>query len=441
MRAVKIRRVQIGGMLASALLAFSGMAVAQNAQIERGAYLAKVGDCAACHTANKDAPLAGGLPLATPFGTLYSTNITPDAATGIGAYSYDDFAKALREGIAKDGHRLYPAMPYPSYSKINDEDMQALYAYFLQGVKPLPQANRPAALQFPFSIRSLMSVWDKWYAPKDQYRQDPQQSVEWNRGAYLVQGLMHCGACHTPHGMLGQETAFDEKNNSVFLSGDTLAGWYAQNLRGHSADGAGTGAGAWNKNDLMTFLRSGRSKDGAAFGPMTEVIDNSLQYLHDDDLKAMATYLTSTPLQPGGVAAPATAVATAAPATAPDPVTTALRAGQIHSSGANLYLNNCNACHRSDGTGSMPTFPKLGGNASIVSADPSSLIHIVLSGSHMPSTTVAPTPLAMPGFGWRLDDAQVADLLTFVRSSWGNQASLVTADQVAKVRKVSAIAK
>lgn len=452
------RRAKILGTLAPALLVFAGLVGAQaqpvpliatatatataapkNAQIERGAYLAKVGDCAACHTSSKAAPLAGGLPLATPFGTLYSTNITPDAATGIGAYSYDDFAKALREGIAKDGHRLYPAMPYPSYSKINDEDMHALYRYFLEGVKPLAQANHAAALRFPFNIRALMSVWDKWYSPQDQYRPDPQQSIEWNRGAYLVQGLMHCGACHTPHGMLGQETAFDEKSNTVFLSGDTLAGWYAQNLRGHPA----TGTGKWNKSDLVTFLRSGRSQDGAAFGPMTEVIDESLQYLNDDDLNAMATYLTSPPLQSGGVAPPAVAakIATSVATTAPDPVTTALRAGQIHSSGANLYLNNCNACHRSDGTGAMPTFPKLSGNVSIVGPDPSSLIHIVLSGSHMPSTAVAPTPLAMPGFGWRLSDVQVADLLTFIRSSWGNQASAVTTDQVAKIRKLTADAK
>ena len=268
-----------------------------DAQLAKGAYLARIGDCAACHTANKAQPFAGGLPLATPFGTLYSTNITADASTGIGGYSYDDFATALRQGVAKDGRRLYPAMPYPSYAKIDDADMHALYRYFMQGVKPVTRTNRESELRFPFNIRALMTVWDRWYAhDHPPYQSDPRQSVEWNRGAYLVQGLAHCGACHTPHGMLGQEDALDDKDNTAFLSGNALAGWYAPNLRGHPAQ-ASDGNNVWSKADLVAYLRSGRMHDGAAFGPMTEVIDDSTQYLHDDDLNAIATYLTSPALR------------------------------------------------------------------------------------------------------------------------------------------------
>ncbi|MFM0669428.1 c-type cytochrome [Paraburkholderia sediminicola] len=406
-----------------------------DAQLAKGAYLAKVGDCAACHTANKTQPFAGGLPLATPFGTLYSTNITPDPSTGIGGYSYDDFAKALRQGIAKDGHRLYPAMPYPSYAKIDDSDMHALYRYFTQGVKAVGQPNRASELRFPFNVRTLMTVWDRLYAHDPlPYQADPHQSVEWNRGAYLVQGLAHCGACHTPHGMLGQESVLDEKDNTAFLSGNTLAGWYAPNLRGHMTQTSASDK-AWSKADLVAYLRSGRMHDGAAFGPMTEVIDDSTQYLHDDDLNAIATYLTSPSLQ-AGATPPATQQTGRA-----DPTAIALRAGHIDSTGAHLYLDNCAACHRTDGTGAMPAFPSLRGNASVLSGDPASLIHIVLSGSHMPSTAAAPTPLAMPDFGWRLTDQQIADLLSFVRSSWGNRAAAVTAGEVAKVRGVAISAK
>lgn len=404
------------------------MPAAADAQIVRGAYLAKVGDCAACHTVDKSRPFAGGLPLATPFGTLYSTNITPDAATGIGSYSYDDFARALRTGVARDGHLLYPAMPYPSYVKLNDADLQALYRYFRYGVKAVAAGNRPSELNFPFNVRSLMSLWNLMYLPKGVFQADPHQSVEWNRGAYLVQGLGHCGACHTPHGVTGQELAFDEQGNPLFLAGSTLAGWYAPNLRTLLADHGG----AWTRQDLAAYLRSGRSKDGAAFGPMSEVIEDSTQYLHDDDLNAIATYLSSAAVQ--NVASTMTPVVPAGAAHA-DPVAAALRSGHLGSAGAALYLNNCNACHRSDGTGAMPAFPALAGNTAVNAVDPASLIHLVLSGSRMPSTELAPTPLAMPDFGKRLSDQQVADLLTFVRSSWGNRAAAVTREQVTQVRK------
>jgi mono/diheme cytochrome c family protein len=280
-----------------------------------------------------------------------------------------------------------------------------------------------------------MTVWDRLYAHDPlPYQTDPHQSVEWNRGAYLVQGLAHCGACHTPHGMLGQESVLDDKDNTAFLSGNTLAGWYAPNLRDHMAQ-TSTSDKVWSKADLVAYLRSGRMHDGAAFGPMTEVINDSTQYLHDEDLNAIATYLTSPSLQTGATPPAAQQSGRA------DQTAVALRAGHIDSTGAHLYLDNCAACHRTDGTGAMPAFPSLRGNASVLSGDPASLIHIVLSGSHMPSTAAAPTPLAMPDFGWRLTDQQIADLLSFVRSSWGNRAAAVTAGEVAKVRGVAISAK
>jgi mono/diheme cytochrome c family protein len=408
----------------------------QDPQVLRGAYLAKAGDCVACHTVDRKKPFAGGAPLATNFGTIYSTNITPDPTHGIGQYSYEDFAKALRQGVAKDGHYLYPAMPYPSYAKINDADMQALYSYFMHGVAPIPQTNLASNLSFPFNIRALMVGWNLMFLPKQgAFQPDPQQSVEWNRGAYLVQGLEHCGACHTARGAAGQEKALDG-HDDAYLGGYTLAGWYAPSLRGPQSDGLR----GWSQADLSAYLRSGRTEDGAAFGPMAEVIEHSTQFLSDSDLNAIGTYLISVKTA-GNASSNSNNAAVPIKTNGSvdtDPTAVAFRGGHINSSGAELYLNNCNACHRSNGNGAVPTFPTLGHNAVVVSSDPSSLIHIVLSGSHMPSTEKAPTPLAMPDFGWRLSDQQVADLLSFVRSSWGNQASAVTADQVAKVRKASA---
>jgi mono/diheme cytochrome c family protein len=397
--------------------------------VQQGGYLARAGDCIACHTASKGIPFAGGLPLKTPFGVIYSTNITPDKVTGIGNYTYDNFAKALREGVAADGHRLYPAMPYPSFSKINDSDMHALYAYFMQGVQPVSQPNKDNGLKFPFNIRALMMGWNLLYRPKGIYQPDPQQSAEWNRGAYLVQGLAHCSACHTPHGITGQELAFDEKGNTVFLSGFNLDGWHAPNLR---SDVPG-GLGRWSEDDVAAFLRNGRNDHTAAFGAMSEAVADSTQYLSNDDLHSIAVYLKSLPPHAGGagMAAVASGASGASDSAPPLPP---LREGRIESPGAAVYLNSCNACHRSDGTGASGVFPALAGNSAVQSDDPTSLIHIVLSGSRMPSTQGRPAPLGMPGFGWRLNDAQIADVLNFVRSSWGNQAKTVTVDQVKTVR-------
>lgn len=431
----------------TATLSFAGMAMAQTAQstsatpsipptqqtqqaqqIERGEYLSRAGDCMACHTAKGKAPFSGGLAMNTPFGTIYSTNITPDKQTGIGNYSAEEFANALRKGKRRDGSRLYPAMPYTSFAKLSDEDTAALYAYFLQGVKPVPQDNPKTALPFPFNMRILMAGWNLLFFDDKPYKVDSTQSVNWNRGAYLVQGLGHCGACHTPHGRLGQEKSLDGGSDS-FLAGYTLDNWHAPSLRNDK-----DGLGRWNKEQIATYLRTGRSDDGAAFGAMSQVINDSTQHLSTSDLLAIAEYLSSLP---GKKSANATVHATAAsnaPA-ANQPATLELRSGKLQTAGATVYLNNCNACHRSDGTGAMKAFPALGKNAVLNVDDPTSLIHIVLAGSAMPSTKSDPSPMGMPGFGWRLNDQEVAEVVSFVRGNWGNHAGPVSAEQVAAVRK------
>ena len=397
---------------------------AANTLVQRGAYLARVGDCTACHTAPGGKPFAGGLPMETPFGTIYSTNITPDKDTGIGGYSFQAFDDAVRRGNSKRNGHLYPAMPYPSFRILSRDDMDSLYTYFMEGVAPVNQPAHPNQLPFPLNVRALMIGWNLLYLKADTpYRDDPSKSVEWNRGAYLVQGLGHCGACHTPHGATGQEKAFIEHDGKRYLSGATLAGWNAPSL----ADGLGTGLAGWSTEELAAFLKTGRGAHTAAFGAMTEVVNDSTQHLSDADLKAIAVYLKSlTPedLAPG----PPVSADEAASATR------ALRAGDLHTRGAATYLDNCNACHRSDGAGAGQTFPSLSGNPVVNAVDPASLIHIVLTGSKMPSSSAMPAPLAMPDFGWRLNDQQVADVLTFVRGSWGNQAEPVDESAVKKLR-------
>ena len=410
----------------------SQAASASRELVQRGAYLARAGDCAACHAAREGQPLIGGLPVATPIGRIYATNITPDPETGIGRYNLDDFAKALREGVAKDGHRLYPAMPYTSYAKLSQADLSALYAYFMQGMEPVRSPNRPTQLSWPLSMRSLMAVWDALYLKKGQYTADPNMGASWNRGAYLVQGLGHCGGCHTPRGVAGQEKAGSERNGRQYLAGATLDGWQASPLTGDP----GTGLHTWSKEEIVEFLRTGRTARVAAFGVMTEVVGKSTQYLTDQDLTAIAEYLKSLP--PSNPDGPGNADS-AMQASAGSAATRALRAGDTGIRGSRVYLYNCNGCHRSDGSGANRVFPNLARNESVNAQDPTSLIHIVLAGSSIPSTQTAPSAFAMPDFGWRLSDAEVADVLDLIRSNWGNHAAAVSRDEVGRIRKTLAL--
>ncbi|MES2189340.1 MAG: cytochrome c [Pseudomonadota bacterium] len=394
----------------------------QDALLKRGEYLARAGDCISCHTRPQGAPFAGGLAMNTPFGAIVSTNITPDTEQGIGQYTQEDFTRALREGKARDGHHLYPAMPYTNFARLTDDDLGAMYAYFMKGVQPVKQDNAKTDLPWPFSMRWLMAGWNKIYLKGKVYEPEPAQTAEWNRGAYLVQGLGHCGACHTPRSVLGGEKATTHEKGDLFLSGTIIDGWYAQPLRNTDDPGLAT----WSKQEIVEYLKTGRTNRTAAFGAMTEVVANSTQHMSREDLGAIATYLKSLGDNPG---------ATTPVAANPNDITSAaLRQGTVTQRGAMVYLNNCNACHRSDGQGAQRTFPTLAMSSTVAAKDPTSLIRIVLQGSAMAHTTEAPSQLAMPGFGWRLNDDNVADVVSFIRSSWGNKAEAVTASAVGKVR-------
>ncbi|MDN6857782.1 cytochrome c [Pseudomonas sp. CAN2814] len=388
-----------------------------DAAIERGRYLAQLGDCAACHTADPKRPFAGGLALQSPMGAIYATNITPDTRNGIGGYSQEQFADALRKGVAADGRHLYPAMPYPSFARLTDQDVGDLYAYFRHGVLADPTDNRATDIPWPLNMRWPLGVWNALFTEAAPYQPVASQTAQWNRGAYLVQGLGHCGTCHTPRGLAFQEKALDQTTPG-YLSGAKLAGWYAADLTGAS----GNGLRGWSQADLVEFLKTGRNAHAAAFGPMGEAVEHSTQHFSEPDLKAVAVYLQS--LSAGH----------AAQAVGSDYTSERLADGKPEGRGEELYLDNCAACHRSDGQGYRSTFPRLAGNSAVTGEGADSLIRIILNGSSMPITQGAPTGLSMPAFGWRLSDTQVAQLASFLRSAWGYQAAPVTPAEVANIR-------
>ena len=389
--------------------------------VTRGAYLAKVGDCVACHSAPKGKPFAGGLPMTTPMGKIYTTNITPDPDTGIGKWSEEDFEKALRQGVAKDGHNLYPAMPYTSYAKVRDDDVKALYAYFMKGVVPVNQANRPSDIPFPLNMRWPLKFWNMVFLDKGVYRDKDGKDIAWNRGAYLIQGLGHCSACHTPRGIAFQEKAIDESGNA-WLTGGVLDGWFASNLTGEQ----NVGLGRWSDADLTTFLKTGANAHASAFGSMTDVINHSTQGMSDQDLAAMSAYLKSLPAAGG----------TNAPAYAYDPkATAALLRHPANDAGAKVYTAYCMHCHGVDGRAFAPLLAPLAGNPNVMEKDASSLINVTLNGTHDLVIQGIPAAYPMPKYAPVLNDQQIADVLTFVRAGWNNGAPAVAAADVAKLRK------
>jgi alcohol dehydrogenase (quinone), cytochrome c subunit len=388
--------------------------------VQRGAYLAAAGDCAACHTAPHGKPFAGGLPMTTPLGHIYTTNITPDPETGIGGYTEEDFARALREGVAKDGHNLYPAMPYPSYVKVRDEDVAALYAYFMHGVQPVKQANREADIPWPMNMRWPLKIWNVFFLDKGVYQDKPGKDVAWNRGAYLVQGLGHCGSCHTPRSVAFNEKALDE-SGSAYLTGALLDGWFASNLTGEH----NTGLGRWSEADLAQFLKTGANQHASAFGAMTSVINNSTQVLNDADVNAISAYLKSLPAA-GGNGGPqyaydgqATKVSLTRPA---------------NDAGARVYTAYCMHCHGTDGRGFAPMLAPLAGNPNVLEPNASSLINVTLNGTGDLVIQGIPAPYPMPAYADVLTDRQIADVLTFIRAGWNNQAGAVGVADVAKLR-------
>ncbi|WP_321928171.1 cytochrome c [Paraburkholderia guartelaensis] len=409
----------------AAFIAFSAHAAEQPnaALVAHGEYLARAGDCIACHTTQGGKPFAGGLKFDTPIGAIYSTNITPDARSGIGKWSYDDFAKAVRQGVRPNGETLYPAMPYPSYARLSDDDMKALYAYFMRAVGPVQAQNRAVDIPWPLSMRWPLGAWRVLFAPKVQaFDGSHYNDAIVARGAYLVQGLGHCGACHTPRARTMQELALTDLEGDDFLAGGgPIDGWVPSSLRGNPR----TGLGNWNEDDIVQFLKSGRNLHTAAFGGMTDVVQHSMQHMNDADLLAIARYLKTLPSSDPKETAYAYDPSTA----------NKLQNGDASARGAAVYRDNCMACHRSDGRGYTRVFPALGGNPVVQGKDPTSLIHVLLAGSALEGTQSAPSSFTMPPFGWRLSDQEVADVSTFVRASWGNTGASVSAEDVAKVRK------
>jgi alcohol dehydrogenase (quinone), cytochrome c subunit len=390
--------------------------------IARGAYLAKLGDCAACHSVPGKPAFSGGLRMVTPIGAIYSTNITPDVVYGIGRFSLTDFDRALRFGVA-EGHTLYPAMPYTSYYNTTPEDVAALYAYFKQGVAAAGIPNRPSDIPFPLSMRWPLTYWRWLFASRPEpFRPAPGMSSEVASGAYFVNGLGHCGECHTPRAITMQVKAIQPSDGAAFLSGAVIENFFAPSLR---SGGPGT-IGAWTDSELAQFLKTGANTRGIAFGSMNDVIVHSTQYLTDEDALAAAKYLKTIK---------ASSDAPATPFTYDKAEHEALRNGDASKPGAMIYLDNCAACHRPDGAGYERVFPSLAGNPVVEADNPLSLVTIVLQGSETPRTLGTPAQFAMPSFAWRLSDQEVAQVVSFIRTSWGNRASPIAPKDVARVRE------
>jgi len=326
----------------------------------------------------------------------------------------------MRRGVAKDGHNLYPAMPYPSYAKMSEEDMQALYDYFMHGVAPVKQENKPSEISGWLSQRWPLAIWNFLLVDYDPYQEKSEMSDSWNRGAYLTQGLGHCGACHTPRGLTMQETAMDESDSS-FLSGAPLDHWSASSLNSD----INSGLGRWEKKDIVEFLKTGHNRFGNAFGTMVEVVNNSTHHMTEEDLNAMAEYLKSLP----AVAEDGDTAYSYNEAT-----TNALRGLDYNESGALTYSQFCASCHQLDGNGQSPYHPPLAGNPVIMDPDPSSLINITLNGSLRVITEDIPDRYDMPYFRTLLSDQQIAEVLTFMRKGWGNKGGAVMVEEVAAIR-------
>jgi mono/diheme cytochrome c family protein len=397
---------------------------ADAALLAHGEYVAKAADCAGCHTAPEGgAPFAGGLGMASPFGTIKTSNITPDPRYGIGRYSYEAFDRAVRHGVAPGGKVLYPAMPYPEFSKMSDGDLRALYAYLMQRVAPVAKPNEPADVAFPFNQRWTLYGWQFVFMPHGGFKSQAPDDPQWTRGAYLVQSLGHCGACHTPRGWGYEERGYDE-SAPRFLTGGINDHWFAPNLTGD----AGSGLGRMSEADIARFLKTGHAGGNIAYGSMVEQIEDSMQYYSDADLRAIAHYLKSLPpRQPSGTFAPGTQPARAS--------TNGNHVADPQSLGYVVYQSFCAKCHGDDGKGVPAAFPALAGNPSVLAKDTTSLIRLIVEGGSSPATLSGPPRQQMPAFGGTLSNAQLADALTYIRSAWGNSAQPISGNDVASLRE------
>jgi mono/diheme cytochrome c family protein len=374
--------------------------------IARGKALAEAADCAGCHTADPARPFAGGKRIDTPFGAIYSPNLTPDRDTGLGAWSDDEFYRALHNGVARNGSRYYPAFPYPNFTKLIKADVLAIRA-FLATLAPTRNIPPPPQLRWPLNYRVVMRGWNLLFFRPGIFQPDQQKSAEWNRGGYLVEGAAHCGACHTPKNIFGAD-----KRGANF-GGGPIGGWFAPRLDGAER----SGLKSWSVEDIVEYLQSGRNGRSHAGKWMAEVVVNSTSKVSDADVRAIAIYLKDLP------------------AGSPEPVVAAPAPAQL-AGGEKIYSGACVSCHEADGSGAPRIYPPLPGNANLQSADPASTLRIILDGAETVTTPRAPNAGSMPAYAEKLSDQQIADAATYIRNSWGNAAPAVTPAQVAKARAV-----
>ena len=382
-------------------------AVTDPALVQRGAYLARAGNCMGCHSSPAGAAFAGGRGVETPFGTVFASNITPDAKTGIGTWSAAEFWRAMHHGRSKDGRLLYPAFPYPSYTNVTREDSDALYAY-LRTVPAVEQPNKPHQLPFPYGTQAALGVWRALFFRPGALEPAPQRSAEWNRGRYLVEGLAHCAACHSSRNFLGG-TRLNAQFAGGLMPDET---WYAPSL----ASPAEAGLQQWAREDAVRLLKDGVSRHGGVSGPMAEVVFTSTQYLTTQDVLAMVDYLASLPVR----AAEARPVRRAP--------------SEVLARGGKIYEQHCAACHGSEGQGVASVYPPLAGNRAVLLEPPHNLVQVIRLGGFFPSTAGNPRPFGMPPFFQVLSDDEIAAVATYVRQSWGNSASAVSTLDVHRVR-------
>ena len=363
--------------------------------IERGAYLARAGNCSTCHTVRGGAAFAGARAIETPFGTVYSSNLTPDRQSGIGAWSAGAFWRAMHNGRSKDGRLLYPAFPYPNFTEVTRADSDAIFA-FLRTQPPVMQPNLSHDLRFPYNSQAALAVWRALYFRAQVFEPDEKKSAEWNRGAYLVRGLGHCIACHSTRNALGATEGRVELGGGVI----PVQNWYAPSL----ASPTEAGVAHWDADEVVRLLRTGTSSQGSVLGPMAEVVFSSTQYLDDHDLRAIATFLQALPQTPEA----------ARERQAADPASMAR--------GQRLYEDRCVECHGARGQGAQGAYPALAGNRKLTMRSASNVVRVVVEGGFAPTTAGNPRPFGMPPFGPSLNSAEVADVVTYVRNAWGNRA-------------------
>jgi mono/diheme cytochrome c family protein len=406
-RPQRVGQAILAGVLLCTASVFDGARAEPSAEtIARGKAMAEAADCAGCHTADPSKPFAGGRRIDTPFGAIYSPNLTPDRDTGIGAWSDDEFLRALRYGVARDGSRYYPAFPYPNFTKMIPDDIFAIRAW-LATLPPVHNTPPPPQLRWPLNYRVVMRAWNYLFFRPGIFEPDQSKSTAWNRGGYLVTGAAHCGACHTPKNIFGAN------RRGQSLGGGQVAGWFAPRLD----NAARSGLKSWSADDIVEYLSSGRNGKSHADGPMAEVVVDSTSKMSDGDIRAIAVYLKDLP------------------AGAPEPEVTPPPPADM-ATGKAIYARACIACHEADGSGAPRIYPPLPGNALLQSADPLSTLRIILDGAQTVTTPRAPNPGSMPAYAKQLSDREIADVANYIRNSWGNAAPPVTPAQVARARRM-----